>query len=61
LRVMTDREAPASRRIRAAAVILQGASQDMEIEDIEALVTELERRDGARRCSEGESLLWLGT
>jgi hypothetical protein len=43
LRVMTDREAPASSRIRAADMVLQGAFRGMEIEDIEARVSELER------------------
>jgi hypothetical protein len=43
LRIMTDREAPASSRIQAADVVLQGAFRGMEIEDIEARVTELER------------------
>jgi len=43
LRVMTDREAPASSRIRAADMILQGAFRGMEIEDIEARLAELER------------------
>jgi hypothetical protein len=43
LRVMTDREAPAASRVRAADVILQTAFRGMEIEDIEARVTELER------------------
>ena len=43
LRVMTDRDAPASSRIRAADVVLQGAFRGMEIEDIDARVAELER------------------
>ncbi len=43
LRVMTDRDAPPSSRIRAAHMILQGAFRGMEIEDIEARVAELER------------------
>jgi hypothetical protein len=42
LRVMTDREAPAASRVRAADVVLQTALRGMEIEDIEARVTELE-------------------
>jgi len=33
---MTDREAPAAGRIRAADVVLHGAFRGMEIEDIEA-------------------------
>lgn len=43
LRVMTDREAPASSRVRAADVVLQTALRGMGIEDIEARVWELER------------------
>lgn len=43
LRIMTDREAPAPSRIRAADVILQGAFRGMELEDIEARVAELEQ------------------
>ena len=43
LRVMTDREAPAASRVRAADVVLQGALRGMEVEDIEARVSELER------------------
>ena len=43
LRIMTDREAPASTRIRAADIILQGAFRGVELEDIEARVAELER------------------
>ena len=43
LRVMTDRDAPASSRIRAADVVLQGAFRGMEIEDIDTRVAELER------------------
>ncbi|MEP6961421.1 MAG: hypothetical protein ABI995_05050 [Acidobacteriota bacterium] len=43
LRVMTDREAPAASRVRAADVVLQAALRGMETEDIEARVTDLER------------------
>jgi predicted DNA-binding transcriptional regulator AlpA len=42
LRVMTDREAPASTRIRAADMVLQGAFRGMEIEDIEVRLADLE-------------------
>jgi len=52
LRVMTDREAPAASRVRAADVILQTAFRGMEMEDIEARVSELERAaetSGGRR------------
>jgi hypothetical protein len=43
LRVMTDREAPAASRVRAADVVLQAALRGMETEDLETRVTELER------------------
>ena len=43
LRVMTDREATPSSRVRAAEVVLQTAFRGMEMEDIEARVSELER------------------
>ena len=44
LRVMTDREAPAASRVRAADVVLQSSLRGMEMEDIEARVSELERQ-----------------
>ena len=43
LRVMTDREAPAASRVRAADVVLQANVRGMEVEDIEVRVSELER------------------
>ena len=43
LRVMTDREAPAASRVRAADVVLQATVRGMEVEDIEVRVAELER------------------
>jgi hypothetical protein len=43
LRVMTDREAPAASRVRAADVVLQATIRGMEVEDIEVRVSELER------------------
>jgi hypothetical protein len=43
LRVLTDREAPAASRVRAADVVLQTAIRGMEVEDIGARVAELER------------------
>ena len=54
LRVMTDREAPAASRVRAADVVLQTALRGMEIEDIDARLRELEaaaeaNKDGRRR------------
>jgi hypothetical protein len=47
LRVMTDREAPAASRVRAADVVLQTALRGMEIEDIDVRVTELEKAAAA--------------
>ena len=38
-----DREAPAASRVRAAVVVLQPTVRGMEVEDIEARVSELER------------------
>jgi hypothetical protein len=49
LRVMTDREAPAASRVRAADVVLQAAMHGMETEDIEVRVSELERAAGASK------------
>ena len=43
LRVMTDREAPAASRVRAADVILQAALRGMETEDIEDRLATLEQ------------------
>jgi hypothetical protein len=43
LRVMTDREAPAASRVRAADVVLQTALRGMEIEDIDARLSLLEQ------------------
>jgi len=42
LRVMTDREASAASRVRAADVVLQTALRGMEIEDIDARLRLLE-------------------
>ena len=53
LRVMTDREAPAASRVRAADVVLQSALRGMEIEDIEARVSELERATEASNPGRG--------
>jgi len=43
LRVMTDRDAPAASRVRAADVVLQTALRGMEVEDISARLDRLER------------------
>ena len=43
LRVMADREAPASSRVRAAEVVLSTAFKGIELDDIEARVALLEQ------------------
>lgn len=43
LRVMTDKEAPASSRVRAAEVVLSTAFKGIELDDIEARVAQLEQ------------------
>jgi hypothetical protein len=43
LKVMVDQQTPASTRLRAADLVLTHGSKAMEIEDIEARLTELER------------------
>ena len=42
LKIMVDPNAPASTRVRAAECVMNHATKGMEIEDIEARVTELE-------------------
>jgi hypothetical protein len=53
LRVMTDREARAASRVRAADVVLQTALRGIEMEDLEARLDRLERSaeasNGGRR------------
>jgi hypothetical protein len=51
LKVMVDPSTPASTRVRAADSVLDHSAKTIEIEDIEARVTELERaveKDGRR-------------
>jgi hypothetical protein len=43
LKVMLDANAPASTRVRAADSVLDHAAKAIEIEDIEARLSELER------------------
>src|SRR5262245_16192545 len=43
IKVMVDQETPASTRVRAAECIINHAMKAIELEDIEARVTELER------------------
>ena len=49
LRVMTDKEAPASSRVRAAEVVLSTAFKGIELDDIEVRVAELEQAAQGRR------------
>jgi hypothetical protein len=42
LRVMTDKDAPAASRVRAASCVLDNALKGMELEDIEARLQKLE-------------------
>jgi len=49
LKVMIDPSAPASVRVRAADSVLNHASKAIEIEDIEARLSELERASEASR------------
>ena len=43
LKVVVDGQAPASTRVRAAEIVLDKAAKAIELEDIEARLTELER------------------
>ena len=43
LKIMTDQQAPAAARVRAADLVLDRAAKAIELEDIDARVTELER------------------
>jgi DNA-binding transcriptional MerR regulator len=43
LKIMLDQHAPASTRLRAADLVLTQGARAIEIEDVEARVTELER------------------
>ena len=47
MKVMLDQNTPASTRVRAAEIIVNQAAKALEIEDIEARVSELERTTGA--------------
>ena len=43
LKIMVDQHAPASTKLRAAELVLTHGAKAIEIEDVEARVTELER------------------
>jgi hypothetical protein len=49
LKVMVDHGMPASVKVRAAECIMTHSSRAIEIEDIEARVTELERAAGTQK------------
>ena len=49
LKIMLDQNTPASVRLRAAEAVLNHSTKAMEIEDIEARVTELERSAGVSK------------
>jgi hypothetical protein len=43
LKIMVDQHAPASKKLRAAELVLTHGARAIEIEDVEARVSELER------------------
>ena len=49
LKIMLDQNAPASTRVRAADSVLDHAAKAIELEDIEARLSELERAANASR------------
>jgi hypothetical protein len=49
LKVMLDQGTPASIKVRAAECVMTHSSKAIEIEDIEARVTELERAAGSSK------------
>jgi hypothetical protein len=49
LKVMVDPSTPASTKVRAADTVMSHAAKAIEIEDIEARVSELERAADAQR------------
>jgi hypothetical protein len=49
MKLMLDTNTPASTRVRAAEIIVNHAAKAIEIEDIEARVTELEAAAASRR------------
>jgi hypothetical protein len=51
LKIMLDVNAPASTRVRAADSVLDHAKQAIELEDVEARVSELERGTEAMKVS----------
>jgi hypothetical protein len=52
MKIMVDQNAPASTRVRAADSIFNHAAKAIEIEDIDARVTELERAAGTNKPGE---------
>ena len=56
LKVMVDPNTPASTRVRAADSVLDHSAKAIEIEDIEARVSELERRPQRRRQAKRDQI-----
>ena len=50
LKIMVDTNAPASTRLRAADIILDRTLKSIELEEIEARITELERASQATKA-----------
>ena len=55
LKIMVDQNAPHSTRVRAADCVLDRAGKAIEIENIEARVSELERAAGASKPGQARS------
>jgi hypothetical protein len=55
MKIMLDQNTPASTRVRSAEIIAIHAARAIEIEDIEARVSELERATEAKRRMAGDS------
>ena len=52
LKLMVDQNVPASTRLRAADIVLERTAKAIEIEDVEARVSELERAATAARAGQ---------
>jgi transposase-like protein len=52
LKLMVDQNVPASTRLRAADIVLERTAKAIEIEDIEARVSELERAAAAAKVGQ---------
>jgi hypothetical protein len=56
LKIMLDQHAPASTKLRAADMVLSHGAKAIEIEDIEARVSELERAAEAAQASQDDGV-----